>query len=69
MMIMGSRWMMRNIMMRMMMMKKLPFMMSWLEPSMAPLVPSSANRKASRCFGWRGYGQVAGGCPHASGGK
>ncbi len=27
----------------------LPFMMSWLFPSMAPLVPSSANRKANRC--------------------
>ena len=26
-----------------------PFMMSWLLPSMAPLVPSSAKRKASKC--------------------
>ena len=29
----------------------LPFMISWLLPSIAPLVPSSANRNASRCFG------------------
>ena len=27
-----------------------PFMMSWLLPSMAPLVPSSAKRKASKCW-------------------
>jgi len=29
----------------------LPFMMSWLLPSMAPLVPNSAKRKASKCLG------------------
>jgi len=28
-----------------------PFMMSELPPSMAPLVPNSANRKASKCLG------------------
>ena len=27
--------------------------MSWLLPSMAPLVPSSAKRKASKCWNWK----------------
>ena len=31
----------------------LPFITSWLFPSMAPVVPNSANKKASKCLGIR----------------
>jgi len=31
----------------------LPFMTSWLLPSTEPTVPNSADKKASKCLGWR----------------
>ena len=39
--------------------ENLPFMISWLLPSMAPLVPSSAKRKASKCWNWQIKSQMS----------